>query len=62
MIGAAGKCHETITVAWMLLIADRMAVSPVLHWTELAAPHPDLLARQPPSLARHYSASRVRQG
>jgi hypothetical protein len=54
--GAAGKYHETITVAWMLLIAARIADTPHSVWTEFAAANPDLLQRQPSPLARYYSA------
>jgi len=48
--------HETITLAYLLLIHDRI----VRHgrgatWTEFADAHPDLLTWQPSILDRYYS-------
>ena len=64
--GAHGKYHETMTVAWMLIIADRMAAAPSLVWTEFAAANPDLLGR-PSVLLRYYreetlASDRARRG
>jgi len=53
--GKADRYHETITVAYMLLIADRLFSSRGLSWEEFAARHPDLLQRQPSLLTRYYS-------
>jgi hypothetical protein len=53
--GKADRYHETITIAYMLIIAERLAASRGLSWPEFAACHPDLLQRQPSVLARYYS-------
>lgn len=52
---AHGKYHETITVAYMLVIAERLDGARELSWTEFAAANPDLLARHPSVLAAYYS-------
>lgn len=61
------KYHETITAAWMLLIADRMGDAPHSVWTEFARANADLLQREPSPLARYYSrdtlsSERARRG
>ncbi|HEX6975346.1 MAG TPA: hypothetical protein VF147_13170 [Vicinamibacterales bacterium] len=43
--GAAGKYHETITVAYMLIIADRCTRGRAATWAEFAEENPDLFAR-----------------
>jgi hypothetical protein len=53
--GASGKYHETITVAYMLIIADRVSKAPGSVWTEFAAANPDLLASKPPVVEMLYS-------
>jgi hypothetical protein len=54
--GKPGLYHETITVAFFLLIEDRIARhGRAATWEEFAALHPDLLTRQPSLLARYYS-------
>lgn len=53
--GAIGKYHETVTVAWMLLIAERLADGGELSWAGFAQRHPDLLSRAPSPLDRYYS-------
>jgi hypothetical protein len=53
--GAPGKYHETITVAYMLLIAERLDRAGQLTWPEFAAANPDLLTRHPSVLATYYS-------
>jgi hypothetical protein len=53
--GVAGKYHETVTVMWILLIADRLDAARGLSWPEFAAANPDLLARAPSVLASYYS-------
>jgi hypothetical protein len=53
--GATGLYHETITWAFLLLIADREARSPCDTWEAFAAEHPDLLAWKPSILSRYYS-------
>ena len=46
--GAVGKYHETVTVAWMLILADRLSASCELSWAEFAAANPDLFGRPSP--------------
>jgi hypothetical protein len=53
--GATGLYHETITWAFLLLIADRQARQPVDTWPEFAAANPDLLTWKPSILNRYYS-------
>ena len=53
--GATGLYHETITWAFLLLIAERQARTPVETWDEFAAAHPDLLVWKPSILSRYYS-------
>ena len=56
--GADGLYHETITVAFVLLINERMASSSDREsWDAFAAAHPDLLAWKPSLLERYYKAS-----
>ena len=54
--GAPGLYHETITVAFVLLINERLSDSHDLRWPEFAARHPDLLAWKPSILDRFYRA------
>jgi hypothetical protein len=51
--GAAGKYHETMTVAWLALVAERYAATPGLPWTDFAARHADLLDKT--LLSRYYT-------
>ena len=53
--GATGLYHETITWAFLLLIADRQARNPVESWEAFAAANPDLLTWKPSILNRYYS-------
>jgi hypothetical protein len=53
--GADGLYHETITWAFLLLIAERQARSGAATWEEFAAAHPDLLVWKPSVLDRYYS-------
>jgi hypothetical protein len=53
--GATGLYHETITWAFLLLIADRQARRPAGSWAEFKAANPDLLAWKPSILERYYS-------
>ena len=41
--GAAGKYQETLTRAWLALVAERMATTPYASSFDLLAAHPDLL-------------------
>jgi len=52
--GQPGRYHETITVAYMLLILERLADAPAGSWEAFAARHPDLLAT-PSILSRYYA-------
>jgi hypothetical protein len=54
-LGAADKYHETITIASMLLIAERLDGAAHLTWPEFAARNPELLARNPSVLSAYYS-------
>ena len=53
--GATGLYHETITWAFLLMIADRQARKPAVTWDEFEAAHPDLLTWKPSILNRYYS-------
>ncbi len=53
--GAHGLYHETITWAFLLIIAERDALQPAADWAGFAASHPDLLAWKPSVLERYYS-------
>lgn len=54
-LGASGKYHETITIAWLLLIAERLdAGARPLTWREFADRHPELFGA--PSLVNRYYA------
>jgi len=53
--GATGLYHETITWAFLLLIADRQARNPADTWETFEAGNADLLAWKPSILERYYS-------
>jgi hypothetical protein len=53
--GATGLYHETITWAFLLLIAERQARKPANTWAEFEAGNPDLLTWKPSILERYYS-------
>jgi len=53
--GAHGLYHETITWAFLLIIAERVARQPADSWNAFAADNPDLLSWQPSILERYYS-------
>jgi hypothetical protein len=55
--GATTKYHETITVAYLLIIRDRLEGARELTWPEFAERNPDLFERSPSVLARYYSDS-----
>lgn len=52
--GAAGLYHETITWAFLLLVAERIARGPDGDWERFAAGNPDLLTWKPSLLDRYY--------
>jgi hypothetical protein len=54
--GKPGLYHETITVAYVLLINERLADFPaVSDWASFAAAHSDLLRWKPSVLERYYT-------
>ena len=53
--GAHGLYHETITWAFLLIIAERLARTPAHDWDTFAADHADLLLWKPSVLDRYYS-------
>ena len=53
--GAHQLYHETITWAFVLIIAERIARTPADTWAEFAADNADLLSWQPSILDRYYS-------
>lgn len=53
--GATGRYHETITWAFLLLIADRQAQCAAETWEAFAQANPDLLVWKPSILDRYYS-------
>ena len=53
--GATGLYHETITWAFLLLIAEREARHPSDTWEAFAAENADLLSWKPSILERYYS-------
>lgn len=53
--GAHGLYHQTITWAFLLLIAERQARQPADGWEAFAAANPDLLSWKPSILERYYS-------
>ena len=53
--GAHGLYHETITWAFVLLIAERQAAHPCDSWESFATANPDLLVWKPSILERYYS-------
>jgi hypothetical protein len=52
--GSPGLYHETITVAFVLLINERLRSSHGGSWEEFAVLHPDLLRWKPSVLDRYY--------
>ena len=53
--GAHGRYHETITWAFVLIIAERLARTPADTWGAFAADNADLLCWKPSILDRYYS-------
>jgi hypothetical protein len=53
--GKHGLYHETITWAFLLIIAERLARVPADSWDRFADANADLLAWQPSILERYYS-------
>ncbi|MGD9906047.1 MAG: hypothetical protein AB7U83_21455 [Vicinamibacterales bacterium] len=57
--GVPGLYHATITVAYLALIAERIAATPDRSWEAFAAAHGDLLRWKPSILDDYYSAERL---
>ena len=53
--GKPDRYHETITIAYLVLIAERLVDARGLTWDEFAARNPDLFTWTPSILARYYS-------
>jgi hypothetical protein len=53
--GATGLYHQTITWAFLLLIADRQARNPADTWAQFETDNTDLLLWKPSILNRYYS-------
>ena len=65
--GAPDKYHETMTVAYMLIIAERIDSTESRDWAEFAGRNRDLLTRTPSVLSRYYTdetlaSERARRG
>jgi hypothetical protein len=56
-IGKAGLYHETVTVAFMSVIAEHMAAAPGQSWQVLLERHPELCDRR--LLERYYAPERL---
>jgi hypothetical protein len=54
--GARDLYHETITWAFLLIIAERIDSDPAGSWPGFAAANPDLLVWKPSILGRYYSS------
>jgi len=54
--GATGLYHETITWAFLFIIAERQAKGGAATWQEFAAANRDLLVWKPSILERYYSS------
>ena len=58
--GAADKVHETLTWAYLAVIARRMAEDPAATTSRaLVARHPDLLDHRGGAVARHYDVAAI---
>lgn len=56
-VGKAGLYHETVTVAFMSIVAERRAAAPGLGWEALLERHPELCDRA--LLERYYAPQRL---
>jgi len=56
-IGKANLYHETITIAFMCVIYDRMCGDPEMNWEQLLVAYPDLTDKQ--LLHRYYSEEQL---
>ena len=53
--GKPERYHETITIAYVLLIAERLGHAPGASWEQFASANPDLLTWKPSLLSRFYT-------
>ncbi len=53
--GRPERYHETVTVAYVLIIAERLGSARDAPWEVFAASNPDLLTYEPSVLARFYT-------
>ena len=58
--GATGLYHETITWAFLLLIAERQARCGAAGWDDFAKANADLLVWKPSILERYYSSETLK--
>lgn len=58
-IGAAAKYHETLTWAYLALIAEHMHGNAYASSLELIAAHPDLLDHRGGAIARYYDVAAI---
>ncbi len=54
-VGATAKYHETLTLAWLLILQDRRAGHEGESWEAFSHRNPDLLAEGRAVIARHYT-------
>jgi hypothetical protein len=59
LAGDSGKYHETITWAYLVLIAERMHGKRYACSEQLLADHPDLLDHGGGALAQHYDVAAI---
>lgn len=57
--GVPGLYHATITLAYLALVAERVAATPTGGWERFAAAHPDLLRLKPSVLDGYYTPARL---
>ncbi len=60
-LGAAEKYHHTLTIAFVRLIAARLAVMPEAEWAAFRAGNSDLLEQGKALIGRYYSAEWLAQ-
>lgn len=58
--GVPNLYHDTITLAYLLAIRERLDGCEGLSWAEFSTRHPELLAKNPPLLARYYTDALLR--
>lgn len=58
-IGAAAKYHETLTWAYLIVIAERMHGHGYASSREFLAAHPDLLDHRAGAIAKYYDVAQI---